>query len=100
MNKYLLILLFLASNAYAGLVAKDLRGNAVWLFEDACTVPPVLAKIHTDHQDKFKRAEMLYVGKKYAACWAVGPDGKVYILDDIGEMTVLPMQAFVPMLGS
>ena len=96
---FVILCLFTASSD-AGMVAKDSRGNAVWLFEDACTVPQALAKIHADHHDKFNRAEMLYMGKKYAACWAVGPDGKVYILDDIGEMTVLPMQAFVPMLGS
>ena len=96
----LFILFLFTTTLEAGMVAKDSVGNAVWLYGDACVEAKALGKIHPDHRSKFKRAEMLYMGKKYAACWAVGPDNKVYILDEIGDLSVLPMQAFVPMLGS
>ena len=94
------VLFLFTTTAYAGMVAKDSRGNAVWIYEDACNVDVVLSAIHPDHRASFKRAEMLYLGKRYAACWAMGPDGKVYVLDDAKEMSVLPVQVFVPMLGS
>lgn len=96
-----LFLLFLfTATVQGGMVAKDSIGNTIWLYEDACTVPEALKRIHPDHRERFKRGEMVYMGKKYLACWAVGPDNKVYILDDAGELSVVPMQFFVPMLGS
>ena len=91
--------LIFSTPAHGGMVAKDQQGNAIYLKETPCDVASVLAKVHADHHSKFRRADMLYQGKKHQACWAMGPDGKVYVLDDVGDLTILPMQAFVPMLG-
>ena len=95
-----LILFMFTVSVDAGMVAKDRQGNAVWLYEDACTVGAVLARIHVEHQARFKKADLLYKGKNYAACWAVGLDGNIYVVDETGDTSAIPMQAFVPMVGS
>jgi hypothetical protein len=97
---FVALCLLVATAGAASMVAKDQLGNSVTLHETPCSVQEVLDAIKDEMRHKFRNAELRYLGKEFRACWAVGPDGRVYVIDETKEYLTLPMGAFVPLLGS
>lgn len=94
MRALLIGLLLISSQAFGGsMIARDQRGNVVWLYEEPCTLKEALDKIDKSVQERFRRAEMIYEGKKYRACWAL-EGGAVHVLDELGEYLRLPPGVF------
>lgn len=94
MRALLIGLLLFSSLALGGsMIARDSRGNIVWLYEEPCTLKEALDKIEPTVRERFRRAEMLYEGKPYRACWAL-ENNAVHILDEVGEYLRLPPGVF------
>lgn len=67
------------------LIAKGMNGDWVRIFDEPCPGVPVWFKL--------RKAEMLYQGKTYIACWR--PEGgAVLVFDDNGDFSMVPVQAF------
>lgn len=89
------IVLILGTPAYgATMVARDMRGNVVWLYEEPCAHPEVLEKVKDALHTSMRRSSIYYEGKQYKACWIIGPDNLVYVVDETGEYLRLPPEAF------
>ena len=66
---------------------EDQQGNKVVLHDEDCPVPFLKG---------WKRADFRYQGKDLKACW-VASRGMVFIVDDLGDLTPVPVQAFTRM---
>lgn len=80
-----LLALHIASAYAATYVAKDAAGNVVRLLDEPCDVASGWLKA--------RKAEFLYQGKRYKSCWLAVKE-VVLILDETGDVTPLPVQAF------
>lgn len=67
------------------LIVRGQGGDWVRIFDEPCPGVPAWLKL--------RRAEMLYQGKQYAACWRA-EDATVLIFDDNGDFSLVPAQAF------
>lgn len=86
-----LIVLLYATQANADAYEfKDQAGNRIVLYPDACPEGGFLAG--------WKRATFLFQGKDYKACWS-SAGGVVAVLDSLGELSAIPVQAFRKMSG-
>ena len=90
----LILLLFVANALAAQMVYKDASGNVVWLTEEPCDVPGALAVLADDLKPLFKRGRLYYKGKDYKTCWALNPQGVVWVIDEGGEVIRIPVQLF------
>lgn len=81
----LFALLHIAPAIAASYVAKDAVGNVVRLLDEPCDVASGWLKA--------RKAEFLYQGKSYKSCW-LSVKEVVLILDETGDVTPLPVQAF------
>jgi hypothetical protein len=81
----LFALLHIAPAIAASYVAKDAAGNVVRLLDEPCDV--------TTGWLKARKAYFRYEGKEYKSCWISLKD-LVLILDETGDVTPLPVQAF------
>jgi hypothetical protein len=63
---------------------QDNSGNRVTLHDKDCHVPFLKG---------WKRADFRYEGKDLKACW-IASRGMVFIVDDLGDLTPVPIQAF------
>jgi len=93
------ILMFTSGSIRAAdvLMVKDAAGNTMRLYETPCKDEKVLAvinaKVLPKYASQFKGGAMFYDGKDYNACW-FATNGVVYVIDDVGEQTEIPMWAF------
>ena len=78
-------LLHIAPAIAASYVAKDAAGNVVRLLDEPCEVASGWLKA--------RKAYFRYEGKEYKSCW-IGFKDLVLILDETGDVTPLPVQAF------
>jgi len=81
------------------LYAEDRLGNSMRLDSTPCLNGMVLAHaVRLGIPDGYLKAMqaglLFYEGKNYDACWVVGPDGVVYVVDESGDMSGIPMQVF------
>lgn len=81
----LFFLLHLAPAYAATYVAKDAAGNVVRLLDEPCDVATGWLKA--------RKAYFRYEGKEFKSCWIATKD-VVLILDETGDVTPLPVQAF------
>ena len=81
----LFALLHIAPAIAESYVAKDAAGNVVRLLDEPCDV--------TTGWLKARKAYFRYEGKEYKSCW-IGFKDLVLILDETGDVTPLPVQAF------
>ena len=95
MRLLLLLLVCLALPAYAEtMTAQADEKNYVTLYEKPCTATAVLKHVKPGSANRLQRADMMYQGKPYKACWVGAPDGNVYVVDEAGELSRIPMMAF------
>jgi hypothetical protein len=68
--------------------------NYITIHTRPCTEEVVLSLVKKESRSMLLEAEMVYEGKRYIACWIAGPDGNVYILDEDGDLTAVPLPMF------
>jgi hypothetical protein len=78
------VLLTVGSAFGATYQLQDNSGNRVTLHDKDCHVPFLKG---------WKRADFRYEGKDLKACW-IASRGMVFIVDDLGDLTPVPIQAF------
>lgn len=78
-------LLHIAPAIAGSYVARDAVGNVVRLLDEPCEV--------TSGWLKARKAEFLYQGRQFKSCWIAVKD-VVLIVDETGDVTPLPVQAF------
>lgn len=78
------ILLTVGSAFGATYGLQDNAGNRVTLHDTDCHVPFLKG---------WKKASFFYEGKDLKACW-IASRGMVFIVDDLGDLTPVPIQAF------
>ena len=66
---------------------EDRSGNKLLLKDEPCPVK---------YLKGWKRAEFRYDGKDLTACW-MASQGVVYVIDDSGDLTPVPISAFTRM---
>jgi len=81
-------------------VGVDVSGNMVRLYDTKCDVPQVLEKIADHVRARFQKADFLYRGEMLKSCWAAGPDGLIYVVDETGDVTRVPPHAFKQEVGA
>jgi hypothetical protein len=62
----------------------DRSGNKLTLHDEPCSIPFLKG---------WKKASFFYEGKNLTACW-MAARGLVYVLDDLGDLTPVPITAF------
>jgi hypothetical protein len=89
------------SVAFANMVVRDQAGNSMTLYDKPCADGKVLAFIAMKggKTDQFRAGLLNYEKKDYSACWMAAPDGYVYVVDDSGDISKIPMSAFVRVTG-
>ena len=95
---FIALMVSVVANA-SSLVVQDAEGNSLKIYDTACTDATVLGfiakkRVRAELVKDFKAGEMLYKGKEYKACWLAAPDGHVYVIDDAGDISKIPMEAF------
>jgi len=79
------------------MIAKDSNGNSMTLHNSPCTDGKVLAliavQVHKKYQDQFRAGVMFYQGRIHQACW-LADSGLVYVIDDAGDLSSMPQEAF------
>jgi len=80
----------------ATMVAQDRGGNVVRLFDRVCKTQAILDKLNAGIRDRFQDASFIYQGRDLKACWAGGPDGLIYVVDEEGDVTRIPPHVFKP----
>ena len=92
---------FFAMHAFANMVVRDQAGNSMTLYDKPCADGKVLAFIAMKggKVDQFRAGLLNYEKKDYSACWMAAPDGYVYVVDDSGDISKIPMSAFVRVTG-
>ena len=90
MKTLLVVLLFLLSlsPAKAGGDKVLLFQNdqlTIRLFDKPCTAPEVLAQLRPDFHAQYRRADVVFQGKSYKACYFDQSDGSIFILDETGD---------------
>jgi hypothetical protein len=63
---------------------EDQAGNKLTLLDQPC---------HVQFLKGWKKAEFRYEGKDLKACW-IASQGVVYVIDDLGDLTPVPVAAF------
>lgn len=81
------------------LYTEDRLGNSMRLDHTPCVNGKVLMLaerngIPKSYLEAMQAGLMFYAGKHYDACWVLGPDGAVYVVDDAGDMSRIPMAVF------
>ena len=70
-------------------------GTKVTLFDAPCKNAVILDRIKEEHQASFRAGRAEYKDEIRGLCWRVAPDrGVVFVIDDMGEMGVVPLAAF------
>lgn len=79
------------------MIAKDSAGNSMTLHNSPCVDGKVLAlivaQVHPKYQTQFRAGVMIYQGKVHQACW-LADSGLVYVIDDSGDLSSMPQEAF------
>ena len=79
-----LILLGIGKAFAASYYLEDRAGNRITLHDTDCPVSFLKG---------WKQAAMRWKGQELTACW-VASDGLVYVVDSLGDLTPIPVQAF------
>jgi len=81
------LLLFAGKVIAATYGLQDGSGNKLTLHDEPCSIGFLKG---------WKRASFRYEGKDLVSCW-MASQGVVYVLDDTGDMTRIPVTAFTKM---
>ena len=88
------LLTLLALSAQADYIASN--GADSVRIQDAPCAESILALIPPDAREQFRSAVANVGGKEYAACWAMLPDGTVFLQYADGDAGMIPVSAFRP----
>ncbi len=92
-------LIFMSTNAFAGWIMKDEKGNVVHLHDSPCkTTKGVFAEMPVELRAQAKSATILWNKKRYEGCW-VDQGDRFAIVDESGDGGVLPKAVFKEELG-
>lgn len=69
------------------------KEGTLTLHSEPCTNKTVLDQIKPEYQSLFRAAELTWLGKTIAACWAEQPDF-IFIIDEAGTSGGVPKYAF------
>ncbi len=94
MKAILAALLLVASVAYAKPVAEiRVPDGFIQLRSEACETAAIVALLKPDMVQHFRRADITWLGKRYAACWTEQPE-YIFVVDETGDNGVIPKYAF------
>lgn len=82
-----------ASAAIADPVARNANGDWIRLLNAECS-PEVAALIPENVREYFSKGAASVGGQPFAACWAMRPDGQVWIFYSDSEQGLVPARAF------
>ena len=81
----------------ASIVTFDSVGTSVTLHDTQCTSKKVLRHIPPEHHKVFYAGVTVFEKKRYENCWTLN-GGDVFIVDEEGDMGIIPRAAFRPVV--
>ena len=92
---FVIFVVILSSSSYANdvLVSRDKK---VHLFDTPCETPSILLRVTDEHQRELRAATLVFEGHLFKACWVVGNHGMVFLLDEEGDVSRIPVDQFLP----
>jgi hypothetical protein len=92
----ILVAVLAAGTAMADdLVARN-GSDSVRLTSRPCSTPEVLALLPADIHDQFQEAVAHVGGQTFRGCWILGPDDRVHLRYEDGDMGILRYGLFKP----
>ncbi len=93
MNKLIVLLALVASQAHADLAFKA-DGIEMRLMEQKCTHAKVLALLKDEWVPRFRQGRLSYRGRDLQMCWTESRPGHIVILDEEGDAAEVPRSVF------
>lgn len=75
-----------SQSAFGARIISDEKGNHIRLTDEPCvSTAGIFATMTSRERPSFRRADIYWDGKGYAACWTDLGDGTVFVIDEEGD---------------